>query len=81
MKVIAKNEKGARVQFAFASEDYPKGKSYIFNNLVSGYSDDQLTKFAEALDLLVEGQMMDDITVLTTTCVLVGDGQEQLVAA
>ncbi|MBD5806231.1 hypothetical protein [Limosilactobacillus walteri] len=77
MKVAMKTDKGARVQFAFTSEDYPKGKNYIFNNAVSGYSDDQLTQFAEALDMLVEGSLMDEIAVLATTKVIVENGQEQ----
>ncbi|MBB1078304.1 DUF1659 domain-containing protein [Limosilactobacillus rudii] len=77
MKVAMKTDKGARLQFSFTSEDYPKGKNYIFNNAVSGYNDDQLTTFAQALDMLVEGSLSDEIAVLATTKVIVEGGTEQ----
>lgn len=77
MKVAMKTDKGARLQFSFSSDDYPKGKNYIFNNAVSDYNDNQLTTFAEALDMLVEGSLMDEIAVLATTKVIVKNSAEQ----
>lgn len=81
MKVTMKEDHGARLQFAFISEDYPKGKNYIFNNAMSDYDDSQITQFAEALEMLVEGDLQDEIAVLATTKVIVQPAQEQPVQA
>ena len=48
---------------------------------MSDYDDSQITQFAEALDMLVEGDLQDEIAVLATTKVIVQHAQEQPVQA
>ena len=39
----------------FLSEQYPKGKSYTFNNLVKDVSVDQIKQFESAVNIWIEG--------------------------
>lgn len=39
----------------FLSEQYPKGKSYTFNNLVKDVSVDQINQIESAVNNLIEG--------------------------
>jgi hypothetical protein len=47
--------KKTSVTMTFLSEQYPKGKSYTFNNLVKDVSVDQINQIESAVNNLIEG--------------------------
>lgn len=47
--------KTTSVTMTFLSDQYPKGKKYIFNNVVEGISTDKISVLKDAVSNLIEG--------------------------
>lgn len=63
--------KKTSVTMTFLSEQYPKGKSYTFNNLDKAVSVEQLNQIESAVNSLIEGSNAG--VEIHTTKTLVGE--------
>ena len=50
---------GCKVQYTIGSDENPKGKKYLFTHIASDHTDEQLLKFAEAVEMLFEDVIND----------------------
>lgn len=50
---------GCKVQYTIGSDENPKGKKYLFTHIASDHTDEQLLKFAEAVEMLFDGFLLE----------------------
>ncbi|MCH9394770.1 DUF1659 domain-containing protein [Limosilactobacillus reuteri] len=65
-----------KLQYTIGSNDNPKGKKYLFTHIAGNHTDEQLLKFAEAVEMLFDGFLLE-FDVIDDTKITVGPADKK----
>ena len=69
---------GCKVQYTIGSDENPKGKKYLFTHIASDHTDEQLLKFAEAVEMLFDGFLLEAMQLMVSAHLMQSEGADML---
>lgn len=66
---MTRNFKSAKLQLTLTNPDHPKGVKHFFNNVRDEISDEEVTRFNTAIEMLTAEKAIDTDIIITSQIV------------